>query len=59
MQYFCFMRFVCFLFSFGPDSLKLFGLRIEANFMGYLVAVFLTEGTAVMMNFPVGVVQDG
>ena len=34
------MRFSCFLFNFGPDSLKLLGLIIEANFMGYLVAVF-------------------
>ena len=34
------MRFVCFLFNFGPNSLKLLGLIIEANFMGYSVAVF-------------------
>ena len=34
------MRFVCFLFNFGPNSLKLLGLIIEANFMGYLVALF-------------------
>ena len=56
------MQFVCFLFNFGPNSLKLLGLIIEANFMGYLVAVFLrllTGGSAVEMNFPVGVVQDG
>ena len=48
-----------FLFNFGPDSLKLLGLIIEANFMGFLVAVFLrllTGGSAVEMNFPVGVV---
>ena len=57
------MQFVCFSFDFEADSLKLLGLITEANFMGYLVAVFclwwLTGGTAVKMDFPVGVVQGG
>ena len=35
-----FMQFVCFSFDFEADSLKLLGLIIKANFMGYLVAVF-------------------
>ena len=34
------MQFVCFSFDFEADLLKLLGLIIEANFMGYLVAVF-------------------
>ena len=33
------MQFVCFLFNFGPNSLKLLGLIIEASFMGCLVTV--------------------
>ena len=57
------MRFVCFLFNFGPDSLKLLGLIIEANFYGSfgysLFFRLLTGATAVEINFQVDVVQGG
>ena len=56
------MQFVCFLFNFGPNSLKLLGLIIEASFMGCLVTVcfvITNWGAAVEINFPVGVVQGG
>ena len=52
------MEFVCFSFDFEVDSLCLMGLIIEANFMGYLVAVFClcwqTGGAAVKMGFLMG-----
>ena len=57
------MQFICFSIDFEADSLSLFDLIIEANFVGYLVAVFclwwLTGGAAVKMDFPVGLVLGG
>ena len=57
------MWFVCFSFDFKADSHKLLGLINEANFMGYLVAVFclwwLTGGAVVEMDLPVAVVHGG